>query len=87
MSFNIIPGGKYPIYYNLFPLQAGNIPLPYIKLTIHSDLISQTDLTDLIKRTLPSSLFVMVSGGKEKIIACLCSLFKSFYDVLASKKR
>lgn len=61
MSFNITPGSKYSIQYNLFPLQAGYVPLPYIRLNIHSDLISQTELTDLIRRTLPTSLFVMVS--------------------------
>lgn len=61
MSFNITPGNKYSIQYNLFPLQAGYVPLPYIRLNIHSDLISQTELTDLVRRTLPTSLFVMVS--------------------------
>ncbi|XKL68489.1 hypothetical protein PGB90_003980 [Kerria lacca] len=59
MNFNIMPGDKYPIRYNLFPLQAGYIPLPHLKLNVHCDRISQNDLNDLIKRTLPSLLFIM----------------------------
>ncbi len=62
MSFNIFPGSEHVVTYNLFPLQAGYVPLPYVKLTVHSDLILQRDLDDLLKRVLPSSLFVMVKS-------------------------
>lgn len=61
MSFNILPGGKHSIAYNLFPLHAGYLPLPHIRLTTHSELITQAELSDLVRRTLPSCIFVLVS--------------------------
>lgn len=64
MQLRILPESVHKMDYNLYPLLSGLVALPRLKLTVsdRSDVpIRQPQLTELLDRSLPSHVFVMVS--------------------------
>ena len=64
MQLRILPESVHKMDYNLYPLLSGLVALPRLKVTVsdRSDVpIRQPQLTELLDRSLPSHVFVMVS--------------------------
>lgn len=74
LQLRILPESIHKMDYNLYPLLSGLVALPRLRLTVsdRSDIpIRQPQLTELLERSLPSHVFVMVSmSGFYYICSC-----------------
>lgn len=64
LKLRILPESVHKMDYNLYPLLSGLVALPRLRLTISDEIdmpIRQPQLTELLDRSLPSHVFVMVS--------------------------
>jgi hypothetical protein len=64
LQLRILPESVHKMCYNLYPLLSGLVALPRLRLTISDQSnmpIRQPELTELLERSLPSHVFVMVS--------------------------
>lgn len=64
LQLRILPESVHKMCYNLYPLLSGQVALPRLRLTISDQSnmpIRQPELTELLDRSLPSHVFVMVS--------------------------
>jgi hypothetical protein len=64
LQLRILPESVHKMCYNLYPLLSGLVALPRLRLTItdRSNMpIRQPELAELLDRSLPSHVFVMVS--------------------------
>jgi hypothetical protein len=64
VQLRILPESVHRLDYNLYPLLSGLVALPHFKLTFSdqsANSIRQSQLNELLFRSLPSHVFVMVS--------------------------
>lgn len=76
LQLRILPESVHKMCYNLYPLQSGLVALPRLRLTISDQSnmpIRQAELTELLDRSLPSHVFVMVSVPKWHQYFAACS--------------
>jgi hypothetical protein len=70
LQLRILPESVHKMDYNLYPLLSGLVALPRLRLTV-SDRgdtpIRQPQLTELLDRSLPSHVFVMVSTSVVEV--------------------
>ncbi|KAL3269164.1 hypothetical protein HHI36_008247 [Cryptolaemus montrouzieri] len=74
---SILPHSTQTLKYNLYPLLAGNIPLPKLNLNIPANgletpLLRQDELNALVQRSLPTHLFIIPQAkGITKLPSCV----------------
>lgn len=59
---SVLPESHHKIEYNLYPLVAGLVALPQLKLTVSEDFATTTQVSDLLERSVPPHVYIMVSN-------------------------